>query len=411
MSPSRRTLKLGLAAAVIAALFGAACSASNEGDSSSGSSESGGGGPGAGGTGSGFTTGVGGSSTGIGGGCAATQSKAEKIPLDMYIMLDQSTSMDESAGSGTKWDAATQALATFVQQPGLDGIAVGLQYFGLSAGGQACGTTCLSDADCGAAACGPCFLTVPGFPGICMGAAGGDSCNAADYATAEVEIAPLPGVAGDIVASMNNHSPSTGTPTSAALAGAVQHARDWQTGHPGHVAVAVFATDGEPSGCDEDLNHINAIAAAGANANPPVLTFVIGVGQSLSALNGIAAAGGTGQAFLVDANQDAGQQFLDAMNAIRGAALACSYQIPVPMSGTPDYNTVNVQYTPGGGGAPVVIPKVESKAACPASGLAWYYDNNASPTQIILCDAACGQISADTTGEIDILLGCETVVE
>jgi hypothetical protein len=409
MSKQRCAWALVATGGAIAALVGAACSAAGDGDSA-GSSAHGGGDPGAGGAGTGFTSGMGGG-TGIGGGCAATEYTGEQIPLDMYIMLDQSGSMSDAAGSSTKWQAVTQALETFVQQPGLDGVGVGIQYFGLPAGGQTCGTTCFTDGDCGAAACGPCFGSIMGIPGICLGAVGGDSCNAADYATPDVEIAPLPGVAQAIINSMGNHSPSTGTPISAALGGAVQHARAFRIANPSHVVIAVLASDGDPSGCDENLNNINAIAAAGANGNPQVLTFVIGVGPSLVSLNGIAAAGGTGQAFLVDANQDAGQQFLEAMNAIRGAALACSYLIPVPTSGTPDYNSVNVQYTPGSGGPPVVIPKVENEAACPASGLAWYYDNNASPTQIILCDGACSQISADTMGEINILLGCATVVE
>ncbi|MCC6555434.1 MAG: VWA domain-containing protein [Polyangiaceae bacterium] len=412
MVASRSTLQLGLALSLAAAVFGEACSASNEDDPSGqgGSAAAGAGGPG--GSDTGFTTGTGGGSTGVGGGCAATSSKAQKIPLDMYIMLDQSGSMDESAGSGTKWQAVTQALSTFVQQPGLDGVGVGIQYFGVPPGGGAqCGSTCFSDADCGAAVCGPCFVTVPGFPGICLGGSGGDSCDPNDYATPEVEIAPLPGVASAIINSMAAHSPTTGTPTSPALQGAVQHARDWRIANPSHVVIAVLATDGVPQSCDTDLNNINGIAAAGANGNPQVLTFVIGVGPELGALNGIAQAGGTGQAFLVDSSPNAEQQFLDAMNAIRGSALACSYQIPVPQSGTPDFNAVNVQYTPGDGGQPVVIPKVANEAACPPSGLAWYYDDNASPTQIILCDGACAQISADATGQIDILLGCETVVE
>lgn len=411
MSSLPRFVTLSLAAAVFAAIFGVACSAANDNQSSASTSPSGGDPGGTGGAGGGLlTTGGGAAGPGVGGGCAGTTSKAEKIPLDMYIMLDKSGSMDESAGSGTKWDAVTSALATFVQQPNLDGISVGIQYFGVPAGGgMACNTTCVVDADCGGAACGPCFFT--GIIGVCLGASGGDSCNAADYAVAEVEIAPLPGVAQAIINSMAGHSPSTGTPTSAALSGAIQHARDWRVANPSHVTVAVLATDGLPQSCDTDINNINAIAAAGANGTPQVLTFVIGVGSETAALNSIAVAGGTGQAFLVDASQNAGQQFLDAMNAIRGAALSCNYLIPVPTSGTPDFGSVNVQYTPGNGGPPVLIPKVGGPTECPAGGLGWYYDNEANPTQIILCADGCDQISADTMGQIDVVLGCETVVE
>jgi hypothetical protein len=338
--------------------------------------------------------------------CAQSMTKADQVPLDLFVMLDQSGSMDEATGSGaSKWDTTTGALKTFLQQPSLAGVSVGIQYFGVSP--NMCSTlTCNSNADCGASACGPCILHA------CVGAVGGgggDSCTASDYANPEVEIAPLPGAANPLIASINSHSPTTGTPTSAALQGAVDHARTWATAHPGDAVVTVLATDGNPEECDTDLNHINAIAAGAFNATPSIMTFVIGVGSSLTNLNGIAAAGGTTQAFLVDTNGNANQEFLDAMNAIRKTALGCVYAIPLPPDGNPDYTKVNVQYTPGGG-ATRTLPKVNDKASCPASGDGWYYDNNAAPTTIILCDTTCGVVQADMTGEVDVQLGCSTVI-
>lgn len=391
-----------------------ACGASNDPDGfGGGGNGTGANGTGANGTGAGGPGGFGiggGNGTGgkgQGGGCAGTSSKAEKVPLDMYVMLDQSGSMSDPAGGGTKWDAVTQAFTAFVQQPETNGIGFGLQYFGLPpGGGMQCPSQCLTDADCGA--CGPCFVIGP--VGVCLGASGGDSCDPLDYSKPEIEIAPLPGVANAVIQSLGAHGPSTSTPTSPALQGAVNHAKDWQIAHPSHVTVAVFATDGDPSECDTDLNNINAIAAAAANGNPKILTFVIGVGPSLQALNGIAAAGGTTQAYLIDANANAQQQFLDALNAIQGTVLACQYTIPVPQEGTPDYDSVNVEYTPGGGGSPQTIPKVASQADCPPNGDAWYYDNNAAPTQIILCDSTCTKFSADPDGEVNIVLGCQTIL-
>jgi hypothetical protein len=371
---------------------GGTVSGSSSGDIGFGAGHQGGSGSGAGGSGS----------------CAAEPHVAMQIPLDMFIMLDQSGSMtDTVGGGGTKWDAVTGALTTFLQQPGLSGINVGIQYFGqpVSGGAQCVALTCATDADCGPAACGPCMLIIPGF-GACTGASGGDSCNAADYATADVEIAPLPGVASAIISSLGQHSPTTSTPTSAALQGGIDHCKSWAGSHPGHAVVQVFATDGDPTECDTDQNHINAIAAAGASAK--ILTFVIGVGSSLTALNGVASAGGTGQAFIVDTNANANQQFLMALNAIRGAALGCQYDIPKPTQGMPDYGKVNVQYTPGGGGAPQVFDHYADKAHCPASGDGWYYDDNSNPTLINLCDATCNKVGGDATGKIDILLGCKT---
>ena len=356
------------------------------------------------------TSGDGGNqSTGDAPACATSIVKADKIPLDLYVMLDQSGSMtDAVSGGGTKWSTVTSALGTFLQQPGLDGVSVGIQYFGVPPGGGTCSTlSCTVDADCGATACGPCLANVcVGF----FGSAGTDSCTASDYATPSVEIAPLPGVASQIISSMGMHSPTTGTPTSAALQGAVDHAKAWKQSHPSDAVVAVLATDGDPSECDTSLPNIDAIAAAALAATPSVMTFVIGVGPSLSSLNGIAAAGGTTQAFLVDTGGNVNQQFLDAMNAIRHAALGCNYLIPTPTDGSmPNFSEVNVVYQPMGGNAQT-FPNVMDMASCPASGNGWYYDNPASPTQIILCPASCTLVEADMTGEVDVTLGCSTVI-
>jgi hypothetical protein len=212
----------------------------------------------------------------------------------MYVMLDQSRSMDEEG----KWTSVTSALKSFFTQPTAAGIGVGLQYFGLDNGA-------------------------------------GSSCTASDYATPEIEIAPLPGSASGLTSSLGNHGPQSDTPTYPALQGAVDHAKSWAGAHAGHVTIVVLATDGEPSSdCNDSLIDINAIASTAAAGNPKILTFVIGVGSSLSNLNGIAAAGGTGQAFIVDPNANTTQQFLDALNKIRGAALGCQYiQIDAPELG------------------------------------------------------------------------------
>src|SRR6185436_3893123 len=110
---------MGLGAAALVA----ACSADNgTGSGFTNASGSGGSGSNHGSTGAGGDMGVGslvgsngsGSGPGSGGGCAGTSSKAEQIPLDMYIMLDQSGSMSGLVPGGTRWTAVTQALATFV---------------------------------------------------------------------------------------------------------------------------------------------------------------------------------------------------------------------------------------------------------------------------------------------------------
>jgi hypothetical protein len=413
--PSHRFLS-GLCGAcgvvVLAAGLSGACTATNgtatgqfAGGAGGGSSSASGTATHSNGVGGDFGFDAGPGSTGSGAdpdaGCAGEGHKAEQLPLDIFIMLDQSGSMEDTvAGGGTKWDAVTNALKSFVTQPGLNGIGVGIQYFGQPP--TKC--TCSVDADCSPddfCDYGLCFNCEFGF----------DSCDSADYSKADVEIAALPGVAPQIISSINLHSPSTGTPTLPALQGAIQHAKDWAMSHPGHVVIDIFATDGDPGECDTSQSSINAAAAAGYSGTPSIPTFVIGVGDSLSALNGIAAAGGTGQAFIVDTTQNVNQQFIDALNAIRGAALGCNYEIPMPMSGTPDYTKVNVEYTPGGSTTAQVIPQVADKASCPASGDGWYYDNPSKPTQILLCDSTCNTVSKDGMGSVNVVLGCKTVIK
>lgn len=344
--------------------------------------------------------------------CAVGSSKAQQQPLDIYIMLDQSASMSDSvSGGGDKWAAVTGALKTFVGQSSLAGVGVGIQFFGVPPSGAGnCPDTCNTDADCGSSG-GKCIPFL-GQCENCLGGGGqGDSCTAADYAKPSVEIATLPGVASQIVTAINAHQPSTDTPTSAALQGAVDHAKAWSQAHAGHVTIALLATDGDPTECDTDLGNIDKIAAAGLSGTPKVLTFVIGVGKSLTALNDIAKAGGTNAAYIVDTTaSNVNQQFLDALNKIRGTAVACQYQLPAPTNGGKlDYNTVNVQYTDSKGNT-TILPKVASKADC-SSDAAWYYDDNNNPTQIILCSSSCDTVSNDTNGEVRVLVGCATVVK
>lgn len=359
-----------------------------------------------GGDGGGFIgVGAGANAGPTGGACAATASKAEQVPLGMYLMIDKSGSMQ-----GANWTAVTNALKTFVDQPEAAGIGVGLQYFPLDSGGVVCGAFCATDADCGPASCGPCEPPpIPGFPGICGGVGG--SCDVAEYAKPAVVISTLPGIAPVIKNSLNNTSPTGGTPTSAALDGAITYTKQYMSANPNHVGVVVLATDGNPEACETNLSVINGIAKKGLDEPPSVKTFVIGVGNLAAALDGIANAGGTGKAFLVDANSGAQDQFLQAMNAIRGAALSCAYLIPPPPENEElDYGAINVQYTPEGGMAEV-IPQVSSQAGCPPDGMAWYYDNSVPPKQILLCPSTCDKISADTKGQVEVLVGCKTVIK
>jgi hypothetical protein len=402
--------------------------------------------------------------------CAADTQQAKQLPLDLYIMQDTSGSMANLvAPSQSKWDAIKAAITAFVQDPQSAGIGVGLQFFPLPKAGVP--AACTSSAQCGTS--GPCLLNIcvspnqtqliacntksdcPGGNSQCLPAGqcsieknvycaqfgascgndangyprgtcqqittsscvNGDSCTATDYSTPAVAISALPGGAAGIVGALGAKGPEQETPTSAALQGAVNEAKTYAGANAGHTVVAVLATDGLPSECDTNIGNIAGIASAAVAGAPSVKTFVIGIFTTNEAstakpnLDQIAAAGGTSQAFIVNAGQNAEQQFLAALNTIRGSALPCEYTLPVPDGGTPDYGKVNVEFTEGNG-TKVVLPYTETAGNCGTTG-GWYYDvdpkNGGTPTKVEICPTTCATMKADPNGRVDVLQGCKTV--
>jgi hypothetical protein len=352
------------------------------------------------------------------------------LPFDMYVMYDQSGSMGGDTPVGTKWNAIEAALTGFLNDPGSDGIGVGIGYFPFV--DPAAPAVCFQDSDCGAY--GPCVPVL--LVGYCQGA---DACDPSMYATPEVPIEDIPTVVPKITSSLNAHGPGGGTPTAPALQGALDYAIPWAAAHPDRKTIVVLATDGDPSGCTgNSVQDVANIAASGLTASPPVQTFVIGVGSSLTSLNSIAASGGTSQAFIVDATTgDPTQQFIDAMNAIRESVTTtethtetqiqthtethmetqmqvqttpvdCQWGIPTPPDGESfDQDQVNVQFS-SDSGSPQRIGYVDSKDGCAAAEGGWYYDDNAAPSSILVCDQTCNILTAITSARVDILLGCAT---
>jgi hypothetical protein len=315
--------------------------------------------------------------------CAETIVEAELTPLDMYIMTDKSSSM-----SGARWTNVITAIKGFVDDGASAGIGVGLQYFPVLPAGYT--NTCSGDAQCGSY--GPCWSN------WCR------ACATTHYSTPAVGIATLPGGAGAIKSSLDSTTPFGGTPTGPALTGAIQYATSWANSHPGHTVVVVLATDGDPYSCTPStIPEISAIAAAGRTQTPSILTFVIGVGSSLTNMNSIAAAGGTNQAYLVDTGGNVTQQFIAALNDIREKSLGCEYQMPKTDAGVIDPLMVQMTFTPGSG-TPRNIPRVADETQCNGEG--WYYDNNTNPTKLTLCPSFCTTVQADQAGKIEISLGC-----
>jgi hypothetical protein len=92
-----------------------------------------------------------------------------------------------------------------------------------------------------------------------------------------------------------------------------------------------------------------------------------------------------------------------AAGVIAGAQLACNFSIPTAPSGqTIDLDTVTVNYTPMGMGAPTEYSQVANANACTADS--FYIDLAAQ--EIVLCPEACNVVQADEAAQIDIVFQC-----
>lgn len=90
--------------------------------------------------------------------------------------------------------------------------------------------------------------------------------------------------------------------------------------------------------------------------------------------------------------------------------IPCEYELPTPASGMLNFYQVNVRYTSGAGATttfPYAYDRDAGEIDCTTGG--WYYDiapQNGTPTRIVLCPSSCESISGDTSGRVDVELGC-----
>lgn len=317
---------------------------------------------------SGFTT-AGGGGQGIGGqgSCASIDQDAAPTPLNLYIMLDRSSSM-----AGGKWDAAKAGLKAFIN----DGASAGIEL---------------------------------GFNSFPEGAPG---CDQTLYSTPAVGWGVLPAIAPQVAAELDALGPDgMSTPVYQALGGALLESITMAENFPDEAAGVLLVTDGAPQGpagmCGgvdpEATDAIAGLAAAALGFG--VTTFVVGLpGVDQSFANAVAAAGGSGAAILVGTT-NVEQQFQDALAQVRGGLLPCEYAIPEEVtSGDVQITQVNVKIGVEGG-EPEIVPQ---NPDCDGPG--WHYDNPQAPSAILLCPATCDAIASDPQASIQIALGCATVV-
>ena len=67
-----------------------------------------------------------------------------------------------------------------------------------------------------------------------------------------------------------------------------------------------------------------------------------------------------------------------------------------------------------GASSPTTILYVGSAADCEPTTGGWYYDadpkNGGTPTKILVCPATCDLVGAGSGGQVDIRVGCKTVL-
>lgn len=91
-----------------------------------------------------------------------------------------------------------------------------------------------------------------------------------------------------------------------------------------------------------------------------------------------------------------------ATGVVEATPVACEFTIPVPDDGGMiDPDTIEVDYTPGGVGAPQTFHQVVGLGDCAAD--AFYISGDT----VFLCPTACGVVQADATAQIDVRYGCD----
>lgn len=336
--------------------------------------------------------------------CVSETQEAEPLPLDMYVMIDTSGSMNycpdsnNSCGANSRWAVGLRpALEGFVKSPDSRGIGFGMQRFPPP---------------------GSCNTVTYNPPAAC--------CALSSYSAPAVAIAPLDdwltnptGHTNDLLDEWASWTMVGGTPTSSALGGAIERARAQALANPTHKVVVILATDGDPTFCpgngaefsQDSQNAAISAAQTGFAGSPSIETYVIGVGPGASAarLHQIARAGqgitdtSINPAYIVATGNPTA--LLNAMNDIRRQALPCEFALPKPSEGAMDPDTTELTYDPNDGGSVEVWPRTQS--ACPTDGSdGWYYDSATAPTKIVLCPDTCVRLTGNLFGKVSFDFDC-----
>ncbi len=333
--------------------------------------------------------------------CASSSGTADAVPAVVQMVVDISGSMNWAPGTmsnprrgeDSKWDITSAALKEAVAKLPAN-IAVGVNFYPNNPQGDSC------------------IRSRVDVPINLLGAANSQQRRAFDNA-------------------IDRANPNDGTPTHAAYNFGLQTVNG--SNLEGRKFILLI-TDGVPTftldcmGAEPDPGMtpvdnaplISAVEAAYAGGSGPS-TFVIGSPGSEEArgdLSQMASKGGTATSGCSDSGPNfchldmtTATDFAAALSAglaqVAGQISTCEYVIPAdPKGQSLDPRKVNVLYTHGDG-TESSIGKGDP-ANCESG---WKYDDEANPTKIVLCGSDCDAIKADLGSKIDVIFGCETVID
>jgi hypothetical protein len=283
-------------------------------------------------------------------------------PPGLLLLVDVSARMGEPVTGGSWWSSAAAGIVDFVDHPPNALVSVGVQYF----------------------PAGSSQTRAPTLPAACT----------SPYDRADVDIASLQDTAHAIVGSLTQlrmlGGPSTLGP---ALKGALAYMKRWALTQPGRPsAVVVLTHDAAPVCAPAAPGDIAAVAADAMKDDPKIATYVIGLGDGLDALDGIAAAGGTKAATRI--TDDVWANVTRVLWAIAGSSpSACTFVVPKPKAA----RSMRVLQVLRGATSSVAVTQLNGPADCATTNdVGWYQNDVMGQTTITLCPATCTALVATT---------------
>jgi hypothetical protein len=307
--------------------------------------------------------------------CVGTRVDAEALPVDLFAVLDGSSSMDDATSSGvSKWYATKAAFQDFLGRAP-EGLGFGLSLF-----------------------------PVPGDEA--------PSCSAARYREAALSIQDVSEIAGSAIAKLDAVTPWGSTPTAPAFTAALELAAAHGASHPERSVVVVLATDGLPTACaPTEASALAELAKQALDGPAHVRTLVVASTSLASSdtrgFESIAAAGGTLRPVLLQPRGDFAKQLGEVLDATAARQVACDLALPEPPPGKRlDYDAVNVVLESE---ERAKLPRVADAGSCGSAG-GWYYDVDpvlGAPSRLSVCKSSCARTQAV---ELTLELGCQTRV-